>query len=193
MDNENVNIRERILLKKALETGDADAISEIYSKYKPFLKKYLANISNLNGYSEDLTHDLFLAICSGQCKYNGNTDVQGYLCGMAKRLALISNIKDARQHTSLGDNFSEEIAQNKLDEPLENLNIEEIRASLMAAVSTLPEKSRQAVELVIFHNIRPYQAAKKVGCSPAALRGRLSCGFNILRRKLLNFPKKFEL
>ena len=193
MNNKHETIRERILLKKAIETGDTDAIAEIYSTHKPFLKKYLASISNLNGYAEDLTHDLFVAIGSGQCKYNGDTDVQGYLCGMAKRLALISNMKEAKQYISLGDSLSEEIARNKLDEPLENLNIEEIRASLMAAVSALPEKSRQAVELVIFHNFRPYQAAKKVGCSPAALRGRLLCGLNILRRKLANFPKKFAL
>lgn len=188
MDNDNKNIRERILLKKAIETGDKEAISKIYSKHKPFLKKYLESISNVNGYAEDLTHDIFLAISSGQCKYNGTTDVPGYLCGMAKRLASISNIKEARrQYISLGHQLSEEIAQDKLDEPLENLKLKEVRIALFEAISKLSEKSRQAVELVFIYNLRPYQAAKKCNCSLTTLRKRLNRSQHRIRKDLENF------
>lgn len=193
MTKDAEKIHERLLLKKAIETGDADAVSELYKKYKPFLKKYLENLSHVNGCAEDLTHDIFLAISNHECKYSGDTDVQGYLCGIAKRLASNNNRKEVMQYMGLGSSLFEEIACVKSDEPLENLNIEEIRTLLFEVISKLPEKSRQAVELVLIHNLRPYQAAQKAGCSSAAFRGRLSCGLNIVRRKLINFSKKFEL
>jgi hypothetical protein len=49
LDNDAKKIYERLLLKKAIETGDGDAITELYKKYKPFLKKYLENLSHVNG------------------------------------------------------------------------------------------------------------------------------------------------
>jgi RNA polymerase sigma factor (sigma-70 family) len=142
---------------------------------------------------EDLTHDIFLAISNHECKYSGDTDVQGYLCGIAKRLASNNSRKEAMQQMGFGKSLFEEIACLKSDEPSENLNIKDIRTSLFEAISRLPEKSRKAVELVLIYNLRPYQAAQKAGCSPEAFRSRLSCGLNILRRKLVNFPKKVEL
>ena len=193
MNCDDKNIHERILLKRAIESGDMGLLSKIYEEHKPFLNKYLQDLVHLDGYAEDLTHDIFLAIGNKQCNYTGNTDVQGYLCGIAKKLALSSNKKEARQGIIFTDCLSEEIAQDRSDDPVEKFNLEEIRTAIYQAISKLPEKSRQAVELVLIHNLRPYQAARKSGCSQAVFRGRLSWGLRALRRKLVNFPKIFEL
>ncbi len=164
MNCKDENIRERILLKRAIEHKDTNAVSELYDKYKPFLNKYLANLAYLDGYAEDLAHDVFLAISLGECEYNGDTDVQGYLCGMAKKLALSSKRKEARQGIIFTNCIPDKIAQASSYEPIEKLQLEDFRSALYLQILKLPKKSRQAVELVLIYNLRPHQAAKKLGC-----------------------------
>jgi len=191
LNNNDKNIRERILLKRAIENGDIGLLSEIYEEHKPFLNNHLENLVHLDGYAEDLTHDIFLAIGNKQCNYTGDTDVRGYLCGVATRLALRRNRKEARQGIVFTDCLSEEITQAKPDEPLENLHLEENRTAIYLEIAKLPEKSRQAVEHVLIHNLRPYEAAKKLGCSLDTLRKRLKRGQIRLRKEIENLSKNF--
>jgi RNA polymerase sigma-70 factor (ECF subfamily) len=191
LNSNDKNICERIILKRVVESCDIGMLSGIYEEHKPFLNKYLANLVHLDGYAEDLTHDIFLAISRGKCSYTGDIDVRGYLCGVAKILALSSNRKEAKQGIIFTDCLSDEISQAESGEPTEKLNLEEIRVMVNHAISNLPEASRHAVELVLVHNLRPYQAAKKLDCSLDTLRKRLKRGQIKLRKELKKLSKNF--
>jgi len=184
------NTQERLLLQRAVEDGDQEAVGEIYKKHKPFLDNYLAKLEHQDGYAEDLTQDVFLAISQRQGNYAGDTDVRGYLCGIAKNVALGSNRREARQGIAFTDCLLEEILPIHHDDPSQYLDLEEIRAAIEQAIAALPEKSRQAIELVYLDGLKPHQAARKLGCPQVVFNNRLARGLWLLRGKLSGFSKK---
>jgi len=87
MSDDGLEIQDRALLKRAIYEKDQYAQKYIYIKYKPAIRQFIKNTGKLDGYIDDLVHEVFVNICNGKCQYSGSTDVRGYLCGVAKNVA----------------------------------------------------------------------------------------------------------
>lgn len=190
--------KDRFVLRKAINSGDSDAITYLYERYKPFLTNYIKQIVASDGDVQDLVEDIFLCICEGKCNYPKNEEVRGYLCGIAKKVVQ-SHIRKKKHQIRTNRLWEDEkytnsfqpVRPNTANQPEKALELSEFRKALREAIAQLPEKSRQAVEFVVIQGIRPCHAAGKAGCSPVVFRNRLSHGLKRLRKNLSKSKKFF--
>jgi len=189
-------ISDRAILMRAIHQGDRQAQEYLYLKFRPFIHQYVKSIGSLDQQVDDLVHDVFLAICQGKCRYSGKTDVRGYLCGIAKHIVQ-SYIRTEKSRVyacwpGKTDSLGPSVAPNGGgDGPQEHCQRKEIQAAFCRQIARLPEKSREAVELTLIHNIRPAQAALEANCSLVVFRKRLFRGYKKLRKKLCKSPLFF--
>ena len=189
MRSKSHKIEDRILLKRAIGEACPEALGEIYQRHKPFVSKYIAKRVHCQGDNQDLVHTVFLRLCQGNCKYSGDSDVQGYLCGIAKNVLRDYFKAKGRQIKGVSLDAIEIsgdllITHCHTEKPSENLQKQEFHLILKKVVANLPDKSRQAVELVCFEGLRPIDACRKAGCSFEAFRSRLNLGRKLLQREL---------
>ena len=196
MSDEKLEIQDRVLLKLAIYEGDLYAQKYLYIKYKPAVCQFIRNTGNLDWYVNDLVHEVFVNIYEGKCKYSGNTDVQGYLYGIAKNVVKYHIRREKRQvlaNLIYHNNVS--IIPNtptKIKCESENYRFNNFQETLIQAISKLPKKSSEAVKLVLIHKKTPRQAATKLGCSSAVFRNRLHYGLKRLRMECFNFSDFFR-
>ena len=186
---DTIKIQERILLKRAIYEKDRYAQEYIYIKYNRFLHQFIKarGKGNFDGYVDDLVQEVFVNICTGKCQYSGNTDVRGYLCGIAKNVVK-HHINIEKRKSSCYSNYRCGIlAQSErrvnIINDVKHHQFDRINGTLQQVIAKLPRKSREAVELVLIHKMEPYQAAKKLGCSSVVFRNRLYRGLKRLRKK----------
>jgi len=197
MSDDVLEIQDRTLLKRAIYEKDQYAQKYIYIKYKPAVRQFIKNTAKLDGHIDDLLHEVFVNICEGKCQYSGNTDVRGYLCGIAKNVAKYHIRREKRRfrvYLIYLNNISiMSDHPNNLKNKSKKQRFDKLQERLHQAIAKLPKKSREAVELIFVHKIKAPQAAKKMGCSPAIFRDRLHYGLKKLRRKRSNFSDFFEV
>jgi len=196
MLEDGLEIQDRALLKRAIYEKDQHAQEYIYLKYKHAVRQFIKNIGKLDGYVDDLAHEVFVNICESKCQYSGNTDVRGYLCGVAKNVAKYHIRKEKRRA------YANLIYQNNtsarsghptnLTNISENYRFDKFQETLHQAIAKLPKKSREVVELVLIHKMKPSQAAKKLDCSLAIFCDRLHYGLKKLRKERSIFSDFFE-
>ena len=76
------------------------------------------------------------------------------------------------------------------EEPVKSLQKQEILEKLTKAVDKLPEKSREAVVLVYYKDLRPIEAAQEAGCSYETFRKRLELARTRLRWVRIDLSEK---
>lgn len=195
MRGDNHKIKDRLLLKKAITEACPEALGEIYKKHRPFLTNYIAQKVRFKDEGQDLVHTVFLRLCQGNCKYSGDSDVQGYLCGIAKNV-LRDHFKAKNRQIRVNDEIEIDgdllITHRHTEESSCNLQKVEAQQALKKAISDLPPKSRQAIELVYLDGLRPIDACRKTGCTIETFRNRLNLGRNLLEARLKNDLKNLE-
>jgi RNA polymerase sigma-70 factor (ECF subfamily) len=192
MRRDSHNIEDRILLKKACHDACSQSLEMLYNIYKPFLADYIADKVHFQGDVQDIVHAVFLHLCQGKCQYTGDSDVQGYLCGIAKNV-LRDYFKAKRRQIRACSIDDIEIAGDLLtveEDPAENLQKQEILVKLKEAIPELPSKSREAIELVYYKGLKPFEAAQEAGCSYETFRKRLELARTLLRRVQIDFSEK---
>lgn len=195
MSNNGLEIQDRTVLKRAIYERDQCAQKYIYIKYKPFVRQSIKNTGNLDGYVNDLVHEVFVNVCEGKCQYSGNTDVRGYLCGVAKNVVKY-HVRREKRRTRANLIYRNNVSTKpnhviNITNKSENYQFDKFQETLRQAIAKLPKKSREAVELILIYKIKPPQAAKKLGCSSTIFRNRLHYGIKKLRRECLNFSDFF--
>ena len=171
-------------------------LKSIYIKYKPSVRQFIRKTGNLDWHINDLVHEVFVNICEGKCKYSGNTDVQGYLYGIAKNVVKSHIRKEKRRvHANLIYQNNVSIIPNtrtNITSESENCRFIKFQETVIQAISKLPKRSSEAVKLVLIHKKTPHQAAMKLGCSSVVFRNRLHYGLKKLRKECFNFSDFFR-
>ena len=81
-----VKFENNILLKRAIYNSDRDALGRLHTIYYTSIKHYIASRINSISEAEDLSQNVFLEPCKGNCRYDSRRDAKAYLFGMAKNL-----------------------------------------------------------------------------------------------------------
>ena len=196
MPEYGLEIQDRTLLKRAIDQKDPIAQKYIYVKYKHFIFQFIKTRGDFGEYIDDLVQEVFVNIYDGKCKYSGNSEVRGYLCGIAKNLVKY-HIRREQRRVRANLNYKNNVSV-KPNHPAniiiksDNYQFVKFHRALRQAIATLPPKSREAVELALIHKIKPYQAAKKLGCSSVIFRNRLHHGLKKLRKEHSKFSNFFQ-
>jgi RNA polymerase sigma-70 factor (ECF subfamily) len=180
-------IEDVILLQKACNDGCVESLAELHKRFGTTIRRYIQKAGS-DGLAEDISQQVFTRICEGRCRYSSNGSVKSYLCGVARNI-LREQLRTAKIRTY---SLSPELTGTGLSQystqqiPIETLESAERRQALKAAISKLPSKSRQAVELVYIRGIPASKAAISIGCDFKIFRKRLSHGLNVLQKSLID-------
>jgi RNA polymerase sigma factor (sigma-70 family) len=181
---DNQKIEDRILLKAACE-GCRDSLTVIYGRYGPAVHDYLMR-AGADGMAEDVCQAVFIRIGEGKCNYNPQTDVDKYLCKVAKNI-----LRDHRRIKTEAT-YSPEVLEMIIAEQggyreTDSLEIAEEHQILKEMVSKLPLKARKAIRSAFFEGniIRRGTVQKSASGTSDAFRMRLSYAIKLLREKYI--------
>ena len=179
----NVKIEDRLLLSKACNEGCRDSLAEIHSKHQASILAYLRKRLSHRNITEDILQEVYRQVLEGKCAYNGSSDPQKYLIGVA--LTLVKNElskEKAAPSVNLNANLADLFNDNERHKPIDRLEGVELRQDLQAAISKLPAKSRKAIESVYCDGKTYNEVATELGVNYETLRKRIKYALSTIKK-----------
>ena|GEM_PF-3149196 len=186
IDSNSANTDEADLLKKAVHHSDRKALETLHARhYEPILR-YVASRVGYGTHAEDIAQDVFVEVCRGTSKYNGSTNVQRYLHGVAKNLVRKYRIKQTNLVKIIDPHLLDKLAtaagENLLSTKFGQIPASQLRTLIERRIAQLPPKTREAMRLRFIEGLKSPEAAKKAGCSVKRFYDRVGYGLRAFKK-----------
>jgi RNA polymerase sigma factor (sigma-70 family) len=167
------------LLRQFVCTRDGDAFAALLHRHGPMVLGLARRVVEDWQTAEDVFQATFLMLARRAQAIRRPESLSCWLHGVAFRLALRARHSHRRrvERETQGRNTSPPT-------PLDELSARELLVVLDEELQNLPENYRAAVLLCCLEGLSQEEAAKRLRCSPGAVKGRLERGRNQLRRRL---------
>jgi RNA polymerase sigma factor (sigma-70 family) len=161
---------------------DEAAFAELYDRHAPALAAWLRRRSDPDTAQELLAETFAQAWCSRRRFKPERGTARAWLFGIAQHLLFgyyrRLEVED-RARRRLGV-----VLEPALDDDADaRLDAAALRAELSARLARLPDATREAVLLRVVEQLDYHELARRLGCSNAAARLRVSRGLRELRRE----------
>ncbi len=162
--------------------------AEIYRKFVPIARKYLAELDGCQTCLDDLTQEVFVRLWKHRDRFRGDSTILTYLFAVAR------NIHREQQNVSKATTrINRFYSLDLLVDPSADIHQREVelqRQDLVRAIeqakARLSDKQRQAIDMIYFQGMPGTEAAKLAECSCQAFRNRLYQAKKHLRELLSN-------
>jgi RNA polymerase sigma factor (sigma-70 family) len=171
------------LLGRYLAAGDEDAFAEIVRRNGPLVLRACRHVLGETTAAEDAFQATFLLLARKGRSLPLAGSLAGWLHAAAVRIAADARRAEGRRRRR--ESAAEE--RDSVSSPPEELMWREVRERLDTELAALPEKYRVPLVLCYLQELGYDEAARRAGCSPGALRGRLERGKKILRKRLARY------
>ena len=181
-------------------TGDAQAFSELVSRYERKIYRLAKNITQNNEDAEDVLQDTFLKAYEHLDSFQGNSKFYTWIVRIAVNEALMKLRKRKSDRTVPLDepmDLGEETVEREIavweDNPEQRYSREEMQQILNDAVDTLKPDFRTVFALRDIEELSTEETAEALGISIPAVKSRLLRARLALREKLTRqFKRKGE-
>jgi len=170
------------LLGRFVRRRDEDAFAALVARHGPMVLHACRRILGDVDAAEDAFQATFLVLARRAASVGRPAALAGWLYGVAARVAREARRRDARQPRP-GPAEAPEPPDPRPD-PLSELTARDLLAVLEQEVRRLPEAYRLPVVLCCLEGLSQEEAARRLGCSAAAVRGRLERGRRRLHDRL---------
>jgi len=167
-----------------LAGGELEALEELYDRYKSLAYGIALRITRDEGTAEDVVQEAFLGVWRNAARFDpGRASVKTWLLSVVHHRA-VDALRRRRPATELP---AAEEAPGTLSVPdvwgevAARLDAQEVRAAL----ATLPQAQREAVELAYLDGLTQTEIAVKTDAPLGTVKGRLRLGLSALRRALV--------
>ena len=171
------------MLKRAVSGHDKTALDKLHATYSSHIKHYIASRIRSIADAEDLTQNVFLELCAGNSRYDGQSDVQAYLLGIARN-SVGRYYRDKNKQLQAVKVETDRIrlvgCNNFVPPPA--LSREELLRRVERAMDQLSPKAREALKARLIDGLSSREAAQKVGCSLEAFYKRLDTALKSLEK-----------
>jgi RNA polymerase sigma-70 factor (ECF subfamily) len=167
----------------AAQDGDREAYRRLLGEVAPFIRAIVARQHRMADRVEDVVQDVLLTLHRVRHTYDPSRSFKHWLAMIARR----RSIDALRRRLRLGRiEVSDEIAYETFADPRANRMVETHEASegLRAAVAGLPERQREALELLKLREMSLREASEASGTSVAALKVNVHRALKALRARL---------
>ncbi|HUO83699.1 MAG TPA: sigma-70 family RNA polymerase sigma factor [Thermoanaerobaculia bacterium] len=168
-------------LMAAVRKGDADAFAMIVDRYKDALVNYLTHLSGSRDRGEDLAQESFLRLYQSADRYREDGRLAPYLFRIGTNLVRSAQRRSARWARLL---LLLPAGGNGASTPERELDNQELRAQLSAAISELPVSLRAPLLLYEMEEWSYEEIARSLRCRPGTVKSRISRARQQLRRRL---------
>jgi RNA polymerase sigma-70 factor, ECF subfamily len=168
-----------------LASGDLGALDRLYEHYGAMAFSIAYRITGDRGAAEDVVQEAFLGAWRNAARYvDGRGTVKTWLLSIVHHRA-IDAIRRRRPTSDLPE--SETSLPEALTLPDTWVEVSERldRDSVLAALATISEVQREAIELAYFGGLTQTEIAERTGVPLGTVKGRLRLGLQGLRAALL--------
>lgn len=160
-----------------MQSGDGDAVRDLYALYGQRLHAYALRLTNDPATAEDVTQQTLIIAWRTARTFRGEGRLIAWLLGIVHHTAR----KAMRGTTqSLDEALQETIAE---DQPLpeEQAQVKEERRWVRAGLQSLSPEHRAVLELIFYQGLSLNEAAQVLKCPVGTVKSRLSYARNHLR------------
>jgi len=167
-------------LMLGIQSGDADALSELYDRYNGVVKALILRIIHDETGADDLLQEVFMEIWNRAKNFSAQKGKPlGWMATLTRRRAI-----DALRKKQAYARAEERLQAEPEQQPLawvQNVTEKEIRAGdarvLMAKViNSLPEAQQQVIELAFFQGMSQREIASNTNIALGTVKTRLELG-----------------
>lgn len=170
----------RILLRRAIYNKDREALGRLHSIYYSRIKHYIASRINSIPDAEDLTQNVFLELCTGKSRYDGQKDAEAYLFGIARNLISHYHRNKKKYPQTVQLELERHFAISHDAQQYRPASLTKLREQLHEEIKQLPPKAKNAIRARLIEGLSPKEAAQKAGCSIQAFYNRFEAALKIL-------------
>jgi RNA polymerase sigma-70 factor (ECF subfamily) len=173
-------------LIRAARGDDPDAFRFLYDRYAVRLHAFFARRTGNSDAALDLTAETFARAWVSRRRFRDQAGGSAgpWLFAIARRV-LINSVARRRLETTMLDRLRvDRWAWEAVEAIPEERWLGDLDADLEAALDALPRDQRHAVELRVLGELSYSRIAAMLGCSPIAVRIRVSRGLASLRARL---------
>ena len=167
-------------LMLGIQSGDADAFSQIYDRYNGIVKALILRIIHNETEADDLLQEVFMEIWKQAKNFSAQKGKPlGWMVTLARRRA-IDALRKKQAYARAEERFQAEPEQQPLAW-VQNVTEKEIEAGdtrvLMAKViNSLPEAQQQVIELAFFQGMSQREIASHTNIPLGTVKTRLELG-----------------
>jgi len=164
-----------------LRRGDADALHQIYHRYKDdLLTVAMAVLSDPHG-AEDCVHDVFVHFAGAPADLRADKNLRGYLMRSVANRA--KNLLK-RERSQPQQRIDEPDCPSQCDNPARRLMVTERSTQVFEALAKLPAAQREVISLHLHGQMRFREIADELNLSINTVQSRYRYGIEKLRALL---------
>ena len=176
----------RLVLKRAVHQQDREALALLHIQYYDEVKHYITYHIYFIEDAEDLAQDVFVELCNSKGHYDGRTDAQAYLFGVARNIIHRYYRQKRRFPKTISTDWSTGLdvdcgIQHSPD-AAGQISSQKMKELIEALKARLSPKSYEALELRHIEGLCPKEAAHKAECSLKTFYARLERAVKKLRK-----------
>ncbi len=168
------------LLRRYRETRDQAAFAMLMRRHGPMVFSVCQSVLRQSQDAEDAFQATFLILMQKAGSIRQQHGLGGWLQRVAYRVALRARANSLRRQTRETQAARSPVAELSCDD----LSWRELRSILHAELAALPERFRAPLMLCYLEGLTQEEAARRLGCTAATVKGRLQRSREKLRRRL---------
>ncbi|NEQ97323.1 MAG: sigma-70 family RNA polymerase sigma factor [Cyanothece sp. SIO2G6] len=166
-----------------LRSGEQEALAVLYDRYGNLVYTVALKILKRSDEAEDLTQDVFLNFWKKETFDPNRAALSTYLCVMTRSRALNRISSQGSRQRQLQQ--LQYVDQNRPTvTPLEEASLAEQQSTLRQALSTLPERQRQILELNFYQGSSHSEIARQLDLPLGTVKSSARQGLLKLRKVL---------
>jgi len=170
-------------LIRAVAAGDQDALRELYRLHSRELFVFILRRLGDRQLAEETLQDVMLAVWRGAKSFRADASVRTWLYSIAHRRVSSAMRKLPERVTA----YEPDLMESHADGPADKLEISDLEAAIVAALSELPERQRVVIELIYLHGLTGPEAARVLGVPVGTVKSRQNRALRALRPLLEEF------
>src|SRR5215210_8135753 len=165
--------------------GQLDALQDLYDKYRTMAYSIALRITADASLAEDVVQDAFLGAWRNAARYvEGRGSVKTWLLSIVHHRA-VDAVRRRRPTTELPDREAPSPQALTMPDIWPEVAGRMLRLEILAALRTLSDVQREAIELAYFGGLTQQEIATKTDTALGTVKSRVRLGLLALRRELL--------
>jgi RNA polymerase sigma-70 factor (ECF subfamily) len=168
-----------------IRNGDMEAFETIFKAYYQSLCLFSMRYLRRSDLAEEIVQDIFVNIWDKRSGLHLETSLKSYLYR-----AVHNNSLKYLQHEKVVDRHAQRIIERKeqfYNEPLNNIQVEELTKLLEIAYASMPQKTREIFELSRNEGLKYAEIAEKMEISVKTVEAHMGNALKILRENLKDY------
>ncbi len=170
-------------LVRALETDPMSALAALYDRYGRLVYGLALAVLASPAEAEDVTQEVFLALGTRRAYDPGRGSLSAFLITITRSRA-IDRLRGARRRLRLLERPPASLPAPLAPDPVERLDLEERAQRVRAALSELPERPRQVLELAYYRDLSQSEIAVELAAPLGTVKSWARQGLMGLRHRL---------